>query len=264
MNGHAPGDAPPEGWDKWRAELYTAFAFLTRLPLPTNPPHTGFIAKALRLSPIIGAFIGALSGSFYWLGLSFGLSPLLAALLGVGIGAIVTGGLHEDALCDMADGISGGSDREHRLTIMSDGRIGAHGALALMLVLLLRVGAIAQLSAPGPVMAALIGAGALSRAAMFAAMAALPNAKQSGLAHMAGRPDLMDAMLAAGLGFAIALLAMPFGVALDATLAAASGGALIGWIAARKIGGQTGDVLGTVQQISELFVLLMLASVLSG
>ncbi len=255
---------PDDRIQQWRDDLTTALAFLTRLPVRA-PAHwnAGILVKALRLSPAVGAFVGAFAGSFYWLAVSFGFSTFIAAVLGIVAAALLTGGLHEDALSDMADGLSGGWTRERRLEIMSDGRIGAHGTLALMLALLLRIGAMAQLSSPDKLMAALIAAGALSRAIMYVAMAALPYAKETGLAHTTGRPGMQQAATALGLGFGIAWLALPFGTALAAFTGACAGGLLIAQMAKRHIGGQTGDILGAVQQISELCALLFLAALLT-
>lgn len=256
---------PHDRMQQWREDLFTALAFLTRLPvLPQHQPAPEALAKALRFSPAVGAFAGAFAGAFYWLAVSFGFSTFIAALLGIVMGILLTGGLHEDALSDMADGFSGGWTRERKLEIMSDGRIGAHGALALMLALLLRVGAMAQLGNPDRVMVALIAAGALSRAMMYAAMALLPYAKQTGIAHGAGRPDAPQAAAALGLGFVISWLALPFGMALAAFIAAGAGGWFTARLAKRQIGGQTGDVLGAAQQISELCVLLLLAALLTS
>lgn len=259
------GPQPKDRIEEWRGDLTTAFGFLTRLPVhsPDNW-EPGRLTHALRLSPVVGAFAGAISGSFYWLALSFGFSSLIAAVIGIAAAAILTGGLHEDALSDMTDGFSGGWTSGRKLEIMSDGRIGAHGALALMLALLLRIGAVAQLGSADRVMAALIAAGALSRAIMYGAMAILPHARQTGLGHAAGRPGGQQALISLALGFAIAWLALPFGTALSASIWAGAGGLLVAWLAKRQIGGQTGDILGSVQQISELFAVLLLAAALTS
>ncbi len=258
---------PPDDLiQQWRDDLSTALAFLTRLPLLPTPAHqnAGRLAHALRLSPVVGAFIGAIAGSFYWLGVSFGFSTLIAAVLGIVAAVLLTGGLYEDALSDMTDGFSGGWTRERKLEkTISDGSIGAHGAMVLFLTLLLRVGAMAQISAPDRVMVALIAAGALSRAMMYVAMAILPYARDTGLARDVGRPDMQQAATALGLGFVIAWLALPFGTALTAFIAAGAGGLFAALLAKRHVGGQTGDILGAVQQISELCALLILAALLT-
>lgn len=249
---------------EWREDLYISFVFLTRLPLPVRQDvdQAGF-TRALRLSPVVGAFVGAVGGSFYWLGLSFNLSSFLSALIGVAATLLLTGGLHEDGLSDTMDGFSGGWNRERRLQIMSDSHIGAHGAIALLLAILIRVGCIAQLSNPVAVMSALITAGALSRAVMYGAMGLLPPARNEGLGHSAGRPAPDRQLVTLALGFFIAILALPFDTAIAASLAALLGGICLGMMAKRKIGGHTGDILGALQVISELFVLACLASALT-
>ncbi len=255
---------PDDRIQRWREDLAAALAFLTRLPVRA-PEHrdAGRLTHALRLAPVAGAFVGAIAGSFYWLAVSFGFSTFIAAIFGITAAALLTGGLHEDALSDMADGFSGGWTRERKLEIMSDGRIGAHGALVLMLALLLRVGTMAQISAPDRVMAAMIAAAALSRAMMYVAMAMLPYAKETGLARDAGRPGAQQAATALALGFGAAWLALPFGAALIALIGAGAGGLFTALMAKRQIGGQTGDILGAVQQISELGALLVLAALLT-
>lgn len=249
---------------EWRDQLFTALGFLTRLPVPLpDRLEPGAVIHALRFSPAVGAFAGAFAGAFYWLAISFGFSTFIAALFGIVAGALLTGGLHEEALSDMADGFSRGWTAEKKLEIMSDGRIGAHGALVLILSLLLRVGAMAQLSSPDSVMAALITAGALSRAIMYAAMYALPPARSTGLAHDAGQPAMQQMATALTIGAVIAWLAVPFGAALAAFIAAGAGGFFTARMAKQHIGGQTGDILGAIQQISEICAMLLLAALLT-
>ena len=90
-------------------------------------------------------------------------------------------------------------------------------------------------------------------------MAALPNARGSGLSHSTGPCPPETAWLAAALAFALSILLLGFG-AIPATLMAGMAALGIGIIASRKIGGQTGDILGTAQQVAEIFVLLLLVA----
>ena len=117
-----------------------------------------------------------------------GLPDIVAAVLAVGAGALVTGALHEDGLADMADGFGGGNTPERKLAIMRDSRIGAYGVIVLVVVLAAKVGAISDLGSTGLVAAALVAAAAASRAAMPAVMLWLEPARTDGLAVDAGRP----------------------------------------------------------------------------
>jgi adenosylcobinamide-GDP ribazoletransferase len=166
-----------------------------------------------------------------------------------------TGALHEDGLADVADGFGGGRTREDKLRIMRDSRIGSYGALALVLALLARAGALVALADPSDVLAALVAAGAVSRAALPAVMAISPQARADGLAAAAGRPHPLRAAAAALVAALLAILLL--GQAAPAALLAGAGGALaVALLARRQIGGYTGDVLGAAQQLGEIGVLL--------
>jgi adenosylcobinamide-GDP ribazoletransferase len=252
----------------WWNDLRSALRCLTRLPLPGfatadatgDPALLQPIGRAVRAFPIVGGLIGLFSGVAYWIAHGLGLPALLAALIALGIGALLTGALHEDGLTDTVDGFGGGRDREEKLSIMRDSRIGAYGVLALVLVLAAKVGAIADLAASGPVIAALIASGAASRAALPALLRWLPPARADGLGAAAGTPE-RDHVLT---GFVIALIITVLLLSwsgLVALVVAAIGGYGMALLARRQIGGQTGDVLGATQQVTELLFLLALAAV---
>lgn len=245
------------------AELAAAVIFLTRLPLPWRGHWPADLdQRALAWFPIVGALIGAAGGLLYW-GLSLlALSPLLAAAVTVAALALLTGALHEDGLADVADGFGGGRDREAKLCIMKDSRVGTYGALALVLAALLKVAALAQLAEPRSVAAALIAGHALSRGLLPALKLALPDARRTGLSASQGRPNRARALAAAviGLCFAATCLGkLPLGAGfagLALLVLAAAAVAGMGWLARRQIGGITGDVLGASQQVAEITLLL--------
>lgn len=140
---------------------------------------------------------------------------------------------------------------------MKDSRTGSYGVAALVLVGLLRWSALAAALEGG--VALLVAAAVLSRVPMVGLMALLPNARGAGLAQSLGRPDRRQAALAAAVGLGLALLLM--GPA--ALVLAAAGGAAalaLGLVARAKIGGQTGDILGASQQLSEAAVLVAAAA----
>src|SRR5690554_1224312 len=125
-------------------DLRVATVFLTRLPVPF-PEGTGAeaFARAMRLFPLVGLVIGLAGAAIQALALWLALPPLAAAALGLGAMAIITGALHEDGLADTADGLGARADRDAALSIMRDSRIGVFGAMALMIVVILRVAALA-------------------------------------------------------------------------------------------------------------------------
>ena len=186
-------------------ECKVALQFLTRLPAGAPARSAPPLAASAPMFPLIGALIGAAGGLVFALAAGLGLPPMLAALLAVAAQVLLTGGLHEDGLADIADGFGGGRTRADKLRILRDSRIGSFGAMALMLALLARIGALAALASPALVAAALIAAGAASRAALPVIMVSIAPARDEGLAVAAGRPH----PLRAAAGAAIAILASP-------------------------------------------------------
>lgn len=234
--------------------MLTAVAFLTRIPVPAARARRPDLNRAAVFFPLVGALVGGIAAGTRALA-DLALPPLPATLLAVAAALIVTGALHEDGLADVADGFGGGRTLEDKLRIMRDSRIGSYGALALVLGLLARAGALAALAAPGAVAAALVAAGAMSRAALAPAMTMLPLTRNDGLAAAAGRPHPLRAAAAILVGALIAVVLL--GKAAAAALLAGAGAAFaVAWLARRQIGGHTGDVLGAVQQLTEIGVLL--------
>ncbi|MGK9169441.1 adenosylcobinamide-GDP ribazoletransferase [Inquilinus limosus] len=247
-------------------DLRIAACFLTRLPIrwPQDAPADA-LARSMRIFPLAGAGIGAAAGLVWALALWLGAPPLVAALLALAAQMLLTGALHEDGLSDVADGFGAGRDRDRTLEIMRDSRIGSYGTLALVLSVGLRAAALAAMAvppagAPWAGMAALAAAGAVSRATAPALLAWLPAARTDGLGAGAGRPPPEAVLTALGLAvcFALLLLGLRHGLAALA-LAALASWALAG-LARRRIGGQTGDVLGAAQQLAEAAVLCAAAA----
>jgi adenosylcobinamide-GDP ribazoletransferase len=224
-------------------------------------------AEALRALPLAGAVIGGMGASALALSRGFGLSPLVAATVAVAALVAVTGALHEDGLADAADGFGGGGTPARKLEIMRDSRLGAYGALALGLSLLLRVFALAALAERSTLLAAaaLIATGALSRTAGLAPLLALSPARPEGagaaMPRSSSRALKEAAALAALLSLAPALCGAPLGQVLVADLAACLAAILVARLADRQIGGYTGDVLGAAQQAAEIAALLGLSAI---
>ena len=128
--------------------LLAAFTFLTRLPLPApDRVDADVLARSAVWFPLVGAVVGerrrARAGRCWP-----ALAAPVAAALSLMVTVLLTGAFHEDALADAADGLGGGRDRERMLEIMRDSRIGSYGAVALVLVLVARLGCLAELTTP--------------------------------------------------------------------------------------------------------------------
>jgi len=244
-------------------ELKTGLAFLTRLPLAPSAQVTGAeISRASWTFPVIGAGIGALGALAYAIAHGLGLHPLVCGTLAVGTTLLITGALHEDGLADTADGFGGGATQEKKLEIMRDSRVGTYGAAALILSILLRAGAIASLAEPALAAAALIAANAGARAAMPVFMRSVGRARPDGLSAEAGAPPQGSAGIALLIGLAVVWVCLGFGATLVALILIALALVLMAWLSTSQVGGQTGDVLGAVEQAGEILILLVAAATL--
>ena len=161
-----------------------------------------------------------------------GLPAFLCAGLATAALVVATGGLHEDGIADVADGFGGGATRADKLEIMRDSRIGAYGAIALTLSLLIRVAALTAALDGGlwRAAAALILVAALSRAAALTPLALLKPARADGAGAAAGRLDASALAAAWGVSLVIALALGLVALGLTHALVAALAGG------ARRIG----------------------------
>ncbi|PWC34770.1 cobalamin synthase [Azospirillum sp. TSO35-2] len=248
---------------RWADDAALALVFLTRVPLPlTIPLAEGAAARAMGWFPLVGALVGLAGGAVFALASALNLPPLVAALLALAATVRLTGGLHEDGAADVADGFGGGRDIARKLEIMRDSRVGSYGVLALVFSVTIRAAALAALTAPMAV-AALVAAGALSRCGLAAMAWGLTPARRDGLGAAQGKPAPATVLLAAVLGIAVAAAALTTTVLpalLPSILAAAVAVWLVAALARRQLGGHTGDVFGTAQQVAETAVLLTVAA----
>jgi adenosylcobinamide-GDP ribazoletransferase len=199
--------------------LAAATAFLTRVPVGRFVELDGrAVTRAAPLYPLVGAAIGALAGGVVDV-LAGPLPPWAAATTGVALAALLTGGMHLDALADTADAL-GGSTRERRLEIMRDPSIGSFGAAALVLVLVLEISLLAQLGARDLALVSFTAAGALSRWSALPIAFALPYARDEGQGRSLTTGISLGAVLL-GLAVAAAIAA----IALSSGAAAALGAA---------------------------------------
>ena len=243
-------------------DLLNAFGLLTRLPLPANRTvDPGALSRSVWAYPVVGAVVGAIAALVWFAGQLAGLGGGLSAGLALASMVLVTGALHEDGLADFADGLGGGRDRERVLAIMRDSRIGTYGVLALILVLGLRWGGIADLPLH-QVLAGLICAGLLGRLAIVVLLMMLKPARSDGLGATVASPPSGAVLAALVLSAVVVFLHLPIVVAVLAFAVTAAAAGVVAMLAKRRIGGYTGDVLGAGEQIAEMAVLITLAATL--
>jgi adenosylcobinamide-GDP ribazoletransferase len=249
------------GPNRLASDLKISMLFCTRLALGDGSAVSGAeLARASWAFPLAGALIGLLGAVAFGLVRAAGLPPWPAAALALAATLLATGCLHEDGLADTADGFGGGATREQKLAIMRDSRIGTYGTCALILSFALRWSALAAVAEPAAVTGALVAAHASARATLPWLMWLAPPARAEGLAADAGRPP-RPSVVAAGILAVIALgLGLDANAAIFALLLLLASLGFAAWSCRKQIGGQTGDVLGALEQAGEIIVLLTAAA----
>ncbi|MBZ9873054.1 adenosylcobinamide-GDP ribazoletransferase [Mesorhizobium sp. BR1-1-9] len=244
------------------SDVALCLVFFTRLPLPVIDFRGRSLAAAIWAAPVAGLVVGLIGAIVFATAERFGLAMGPAAALALVATVVTTGCLHEDGLSDVADGLGGGKTRGRKLEIMRDSRIGAYGAMALGLSLLIRWSALSELVDPTQALFALLAAHAASRGVFGAFMHLLPPARDDGLSAGAGTVSQEIAIAGAVLG-AIPLLLLGLGGAIAALILLGLLFAAFHALCLNQIGGQTGDTIGALEQVSEIAVLLVAAVALS-
>jgi adenosylcobinamide-GDP ribazoletransferase len=243
-------------------DIALCVTFFTRLPLPSFDMEGRSLAAALWAAPVAGWVVGVAGWLVATVAMALGLPPGAAAAVAIAATMAVSGALHEDGLADVADGFGGGRDRDRKLEIMRDSRVGSYGACALALSILIRWTALAAVLPSPHVLAAFLAAHGASRALLPSFMASLPSARQSGLAAGAGASNEATVGAALALGL-LSLLGLGTGGALAAVLVLALLFVLFRALCRRQIGGYTGDTLGALQQAAEVAILLCASALLT-
>ena len=181
--------------------FFAALSFISRLPVPARLSQGLEIEQYQRsivTFPLVGLLLGAIAGAVAlllqpWCGVP------LAALFGVLALALLTGGFHLDGLADTCDGIFSARTRDRMLEIMRDSRLGTHGGLALIFVLVAKVLVVGELLLRDihPI-AALAAACAVGRGMAVLLMYRHRYAREKGLGNLfIGKISLQQTLVAA-------------------------------------------------------------------
>jgi len=238
----------------------TAMRTLTLLPMPGKDAER--LANALYYFPLVGALIGALVTLAAWLLGDVLAWPVGAGVAGVFVSAWVTRGLHLDGLSDTVDGYYGAATRERRLEIMKDHHVGAFGVVAIVLALLMKSAALAQLAISGQ-WAWIPVPFILARLIQVLLAVTLPYARNEGgkaeaFVKQAGASHFIVA--ATGALVLCALLVQLSGLALF-LFTFIIGYLLAQWMK-RAFGGVTGDLLGFSNELVESILLFAIAAIM--
>jgi len=243
--------------------LRLSFGLLSVLPVGFVEADRRTFGAAMAWAPLVGAVLGGCQALAFTLLELAGAGRLPAAVLAVGLGAVLTRALHLDGLADVADGLGSGRPADEALAIMKRSDIGPFGVVALVFTLLAQVAAVEAAAHPA---AALVLAGAVGRLALtWACSPKVPAARPDGLgALVAGTvPVRVSAALTGVLllasGGAAAWLTGSVGgllAAAGAVLLALGAAALFRRHLVRRLGGVTGDVMGALAELAGTVALI--------
>ncbi len=238
--------------------ILIAIGFFTRIPVPHDLDFSQQkLNQASRYFSLVGWLVGgicALSFSLFNLLLPNDIATLGAMLVSV----LLTGCFHEDGLADTCDGFGGGWEKQQKLSIMKDSRLGTYGAVAIWMVLTIKYMSLIQIET---VVISLIVAHVLSRALATAMIFKLPYvtdqeaSKVKPLAELLTTKELSINLIIAGISL---LLVSEIVLILLIVLAAVF--FVLRALYLKQIGGFTGDTLGAAQQISEVCIYLVIVS----
>ena len=247
-----------KAWASWNGALM----FYTCLPIPPNwPLEFRWIA---RWAPLVGAFIGGLLAVVDRVLSALQLPDTLSSALVVAIGIALTGGLHLDGVMDAADGLAV-PDPNRRLAVMADSRMGAFGGMAAIVLVLLKVLALAAIVNSRAFV--LIAVAAWGRWGQQWAIARYPYLKKAGKGafHKAALPSviytlpgLLGIVLSSvGLG---GLGLVPWSVVWRSAVGGFGLALIISAYFYRRLGGHTGDTYGAVVEWTEALLLCSLTA----
>jgi adenosylcobinamide-GDP ribazoletransferase len=235
-----------------------AVSFLTRFPIHVENVAGVDFGRSVAWFPAVGLAFGlvvvganALLGSW--------LAPELRGIVLVAIVAALSGGLHLDGLADTFDAVGGGKgDRERMLSIMRDSRIGAHGAIALFLLLAAKAIAVTEVLR-GNSLGVLLVWPAVGRWAVIPLIVLFPYAREEGLGAPFREHTAWVHFVAATAFMAVIVARMipTHWLAAFATTLPVLGLGIWMWL---RLGGLTGDIYGAAVEVAETAFLIFTSS----
>lgn len=248
-----------------------SFAMFSQIPMPRVDWNKKNMRYTMAAFPLVGVLVGAVVYGWCWLAARLGFGLLLGAAGVFLLPALLTGGIHLDGFCDVADALASHAEPEKKQEILKDSHIGAFAAIALAIYTVAYVAFASELPFLGIASGQWQPLPALGLAALFVlsrslsglAVVFFPCARSSGLAH-----TFADAAARAVSGVVLGLLALGAAAAMlwcaGAGGVAALAGAALALVlyyatAKRQFGGISGDLAGWFLQLCELFGIIGLA-----
>ena len=237
--------------------LLSAISFFTTISFSSNQNFSKeLLHKSARYLTLIGIMVGGLAALVFWVTSSIYSKPI-GIIFSMIATILITGGFHEDGFADCCDGFGGGFTRYKILSIMKDPRIGSFGAIGITLLLGIKFFALYEMPVekiPG----ILIIGHCISRFAAISLVWAVPYVTEESTAksklvvnHFSGKD-----LCIAGIISIIPFIFLGNLIIFFALIPICCFTIILGYYFIKKIGGITGDCLGTTQQVTEVIFYL--------
>jgi adenosylcobinamide-GDP ribazoletransferase len=235
-----------------------AIMFYSRIPLPKKNSMFSdeILHQSIRYFPLIGIIVGCMGGGVFWLS-SLILPFQIAVILSMVATILLTGAFHEDGFADFCDGFGGGYTKERILAIMKDSSIGTYGAIGLLMMLFSKYLCLSNMK-PIDLPLVLIAAHAFSRFLPVCLINTSTYARIEGpsKSKAIGQKGTLFSFCVALLFSVLALAFIPWKAVLLIAVLSLLLFVFFRWYVTRRLGGYTGDVLGALQQLSEIMFYL--------
>jgi len=244
--------------------MLTAFGFFTRIPIPYKFAFSqDNLNKCNRYLPLVGYLVGGISALIFYLA-TFIFPHSIAIILSMATSILLTGAFHEDGFADVCDAFGGGWTKAKILTIMKDSRLGAYGAIGILMLLLLKFTVLTEIPSEH-IIKTIITGHVLSRLMAVWTMHSLNYVREdesSKSKPITKALHIKDLFITLSLStFALILFGdiRIIGILIPAFIAKK-------WLEIyfkKWIGGYTGDCLGTIQQVTEVVVYLCILALIT-
>lgn len=244
----------PSAETMWK-EIVIAVNYLTRLNLKlSDEPIPRFIRKSMMWFPVVGAAIGVFGASVDWVMTQIGLPGIITSAFAVISMLWITRALHEEEFASMANQYGKTFDKEQGIGWLKEERSVQYGTLAVILVIIMKIGAIGSLSDNDVVFQALIASSCWSRTMMVVMASWLRPLAGDPVADYFQKPPAFRMLMAVGIGALITFGALGSYAAYILALGGAAG-LFIALLGANHLRGYNGPLMGTLQEVVEITIL---------
>ena len=233
--------------------FFTAVMFYTRIPVPKSIGYSGVnLNKATRYLPLIGILVGSLGAFVFYMANSV-LSTETSVLCSIIATILLTGAFHEDGFADSCDGLGGGYSKEKILEIMKDSKIGTYGVLGLVLLILTKIFLLTEIC-PSQIPIVIIAAHAFSRLnpVILMYISKYVRNDETSKSKDTTKEKSISILLIAFIFSILPLFLLHYTIIPFIVVTLFLILIYFRYYIHKKLGGYTGDLLGALQQISEV------------